>query len=159
MVPETGCGTRLARRWMLVRSKVGGLEMRAGTDIAIPVLPHDDASAERRAPFTDTVRAHPWILALVLGVVAVLSAADGLLTTLELEARIAIEANPIMHALFSVHPAMALLFKLTMTVLVVAAMWHGRSSRLVTRIALATMFGYGALIAYHLGSLRGMGVL
>lgn len=115
--------------------------------------------SQRGALLTDAVRSRPRVMAAVLASIFLLSLLDAALTTLELHFGLAFEANPILHALFSIHPSVALLFKLTMTVLVIASMWRGRDSRLIVRIALATFLGYGALIAYHLGSLTGMGVL
>lgn len=139
--------------------------MTFGTEHAIDTprpLAADESNAEkprRKAPLTDAVRDHPAVMASVLAAIFGLSLLDAALTTVELHFGLAFEANPILHALYSLHPSAALAFKLAMTVLVIASMWRGRDSRLIVRITLVTFLGYGALIAYHLGSLTGMGVL
>lgn len=108
-----------------------------------------------RAPVTDAIRENTTIYVALLAGVLGMSLLDGLLTTVEVTFGIAREANPVLQAFFGFSPLMALLFKVVLTILVVLAMWRGRDSRLITRIALGTFLGYGALIAYHLGSLAG----
>lgn len=88
-----------------------------------------------------------------------LSIFDGLLTTAEIANGIAREANPILQAFYALSPWAALLFKTVLTGLVVIGMWRGRSSRMIVGLACATFFGYVALIAYHLGSLSGLGFI
>jgi len=113
----------------------------------------------RTYPVLGVFRDDPRLFAyLVLSVVA-LSIADGALTAYELGVGIAEEGNPVLGALISAHPALAVAFKLVMTLLVAWGIWHGRRYRLIIAVGLGAFFTYGLLIAYHLGALSGLGII
>lgn len=129
---------------------------RLGANAHQQAVPALDA-ARTGDPFSTTIESHPWILGVLLGGILTFSVIDGLLTTAEVGLGIAREANPVLQAFFALNPWVALLFKVVLTALVVVGMWRGRRSRLIDWLAVATFVGYGALIAYHFGSLSGLG--
>jgi hypothetical protein len=105
------------------------------------------------------LRDNPWVVGSILAGIIALSLWDGALTTFELSTGIAREGNPVLSALIGVHPSLAVFFKLGMTALIVVLMWRGRHSALIRVLMVATLVGYAALIAYHLGNLSGYGIV
>ena len=86
-----------------------------------------------------------------------LSILDGLLTAFELTFRIAREGNGVLGNVIAVNPFLAALLKLTLMICVSVAIWRNRRYRVMISLTLLTLAGYAALLAYHLGSLRGLG--
>jgi hypothetical protein len=113
----------------------------------------------RRYPVLGTMRDHPWLLVLVIVLLNVLSLIDGFLTAAELSLGIASEGNPVLDAAARRDPLLAVALKLGVMLLVSAALWHGRRNRVILAVALGAVALFGALVAYHLGSLRGLGFL
>lgn len=113
---------------------------------------HDRAATKLAEPYT---RVYRW---LVLGVVT-FSLADGVLTAGELWSGVAREGNPVIGALLASHPLLALGFKVAITFWIASVMWLRRDSATIRAITAVTFVGYGALIAYHLGGLSGLGVI
>ncbi len=114
----------------------------------------------RRAyPFLRTLRDAPWTLFVVLALINVLSAVDGLLTTAELATGLAREGNPVFGHMIRVSPYFAGVFKVVVMLAVSVGIWRGRRYRSILMIAPITAGLYAALLAYHLGSLSGLGFL
>lgn len=114
----------------------------------------------RRAyPFLRILRDAPWTLLTILVLINVLSAADGLLTAVELAAGIAREGNPVFGHLIRASPHLAAFFKIGVMLAVSIAIWRGRRYRAILLLAPLTAGLYAALLAYHLGSLSGFGFL
>jgi len=114
----------------------------------------------RRAyPFLRTLRDVPWTLLTILVLINVLSAADGVLTAVELATGLASEGNPVFGHLIRVSPQFAAFFKVAVMLAVSIAIWRGRRYRAILVLAPLTAGLYAALLGYHLGSLSGMGVL
>jgi len=111
----------------------------------------------RRYPLTGGLRDHPRVLVLVLVWLNLLSIADGLFTAAELEAGVASEGNPALVVAGAQHPLLAVALKLGGMLLATAIVWHGRERRVMLSIALAALYGFTALVAYHAGTLSGLG--
>ena len=117
-------------------------------------LPERRTGFDRRSPrrVLTWYRDRPRFIAAVLGVVFALNILDLLLTNRAL-ALGAVEANPIMAALFEVSPALAASLKLLVTGGVVAVIWNMRRYRRILEVSLIALVGFGALVAYQLFSL------
>jgi len=113
----------------------------------------------RPYPFLRTLRDVPWTLFAILVLINVLSAADGLLTTAELASGLAREGNPVFGHIIQVSPYFAGLFKVVVMLAVSVGIWRGRHYRAILMLAPLTAGLYAALLAYHLGSLSGLGFL
>lgn len=106
-----------------------------------------------------TLRDSEWTLFLVLALVNLMSLADGALTYLEITHGIAAEGNPLLAALFDTHPMAAVAFKIFTIFLVTAIIWHARHQRAMVMVSLFAGAVFSAVLAYHLGSLVGFGLL
>ncbi|MDP2300721.1 MAG: DUF5658 family protein [Coriobacteriia bacterium] len=106
-----------------------------------------------------TMRDHPWIVALVISTLCALSAIDGLLTLGEIALGIASEGNPVLAAAGERHVLLAVAAKVAGTVVASAVIWHGRTRRSILGLSLVAIGVFSALVAYHLGSLVGLGWL
>lgn len=106
-----------------------------------------------------TMRERPWILLSVLVIMNLLSLADGALTLVEIEAGIATEGNPVLAALLGAHPLAAAAFKVGIVAAVSIAIWHGRRLRSMLALSIVACGAFAAVIAYHLGSLYGYGLI
>ncbi len=117
-------------------------------------FPERRTGFDRRSPrrVLTWYRDRPRFIAAVLGVVFALNILDLLLTNRAL-ALGAVEANPIMAALFEVSPALAASLKLLVTGGVVAVIWNMRRYRRILEVSLIALVGFGALVAYQLFSL------
>lgn len=98
-------------------------------------------------------------LLALLALFITLSVADGLLTAFELSAGLAREGNPVLASIADIDLGLAGVFKLVLTALVAMGIWQGRRYRNVLAVSVLALVLYTALIAYHLGSLWGAGVL
>ena len=94
-------------------------------------------------------RSEPRYLALVLVAVALLNIADLALTLQAIEHG-ALELNPIMAELIGSDVLLAAVFKVTIGLGVVAAMWGLRRYRRVLEASLVLLFGFVLLVAYSL---------
>jgi len=88
-----------------------------------------------------------------------LSWLDGLLTLAEVRSGIAREGNPVLAALFDRHPMYAVALKTGLILLVSVLIWRGRRYRIILAMSLVALGAFAAIVAYHLGSLRGLGFL
>jgi hypothetical protein len=113
----------------------------------------------KRYPVLGTMREHPWIVALVVVVLWVLSAVDGLLTLVEVGLGIARESNPILLAAGERHVLFAVAAKVGGTLAASAVIWHGRTRRSILGLSIVAIGVFAALVAYHFGSLVGLGWL
>lgn len=116
---------------------------------------------DRRAPnvVLGTLRDSRWLLPAVLVTVNLMSLADGALTYAEITHGIAHEGNPILAALFEVHPMAAIAFKVLSVFLVTAIIWAARRQRSMIALSLFASAVFSAVLAYHFGSLAGLGLL
>jgi len=113
----------------------------------------------KRYPVLGTMRDHPWILALVIVLLNVLSLADGYFTAAELGLGIASEGNPVLRAAAEYNPWLAVGIKIGAMALVSVIFWHLRRRRLVLGLSLVALAGFAALVAFHVGRLTGLGLL
>lgn len=127
-------------------------ELQRRRHIAHLRMPERRTGFDRRAvyPLTQTLRSEPLGLLGVLVLVNGLSVVDFGLTLTHLESGVGAEANPLLAALFEQGPVQAFAFKLTVTLLVTAAIWRLRRYRAVLSLALAALGLYLTLIGYHL---------
>lgn len=136
------------------------------------------ASADRRSPrgyrFFDrrtgfdrrkshlvlgTLRDSGWLLMSVLVGINLMSLADGALTYAEITHGIAHEGNPVLAALFDAHPMAAVVFKVFAIFMVTAIIWVARRQRSMVALSLFASAVFSAVLAYHFGSLAGLGLL
>lgn len=113
----------------------------------------------RSYPFLRTLRDAPWTLLAVLVLINLFSAIDGVLTTAELATGVAREGNPVFGHLIGLSPQFAGVFKILVMIAVSIGIWRGRRYRAILMLAPLTAGLYAALLAYHLGSLAGLGFL
>lgn len=113
----------------------------------------------KRYPVLGTMRDHPWIVVATILLINVLSLADGWFTAAELGLGIAREGNPVLAAANRQGPLVAIAVKLGAMAVVSTVIWHGRRRRSILALALVAVAVFGALVAYHAGTLRGMGWL
>lgn len=106
-----------------------------------------------------TLRDSQWTLLVVLALVNLMSLADGALTYLEISHGIAEEGNPLLAALFDTHPFAAIAFKVFTVFMVTAIIWYARHQRAMVMVSLFAGVVFSAVLAYHLGSLAGLGLL
>lgn len=106
-----------------------------------------------------TMRDRPWLLFLVLVVLNLLSFIDGAFTAVELSLGIAAEGNPVLDAAAREHPLLAVAIKIGAMLLVTLGIWHGRSRRVMLALSLFALALFGGIVAFHLGTLSGLGYL
>lgn len=106
-----------------------------------------------------TLRDNRWILAGVLALANALSFIDGLLTYAVVTTGIATEGNPVIASLFDQHPLSALGFKVFVMAMVSLIIWHGRHSRAIVAVSLVACAAFTMVVAYHIGSLAGFGLI
>lgn len=106
-----------------------------------------------------TLRDSQWLLLGVLLFVNLMSLADGALTYAELTHGIAHEGNPVLAALFDTHPGAAIAFKVFTVFMVTAIIWVARRQRSMVALSLFAGAVFSAVLAYHFGSLVGLGLL
>ena len=109
-------------------------------------------------PFLRTLRDSTWALVTLLVLINLMSAVDGVLTTIELAWGLAREANPVFGHLIGQSPLFAGVFKVSVMLAVSVGIWRGRRNRSILVLAPLTAGLYAALLAYHLGSLSGLSV-
>ncbi len=113
----------------------------------------------KRYPVLGAMRDHAWIVVFTILVINVLSLADGWFTAAELGLGIAREGNPVLAAANRQGPLVAIAVKLGAMAVVSTVIWHGRRRRSILALALVAVAIFGGLVAYHAGTLRGLGLL
>ncbi len=113
----------------------------------------------KRYPVLGTMRDHAWIVVLVILIINVLSFMDGYLTAAELGLGIAREGNPVLAAADNQGPLVAIAVKLGAMAVVSTVIWFGRKRRSVLGMSLLAAAIFAALVALHVGTLRGLGIL
>jgi hypothetical protein len=113
----------------------------------------------RRYPVLGTMRDHPRILVLVLVVLNALSLVDGYFTAAEIGLGIAREANPVLLAAGRLHPLLAVVTKVGGMLVATSIIWHLRRRRSVLGLSLVALAFFTGLVAYHWGTLVGLGWL
>ncbi len=108
-------------------------------------------------PVLGTLRDSPWLLISLLVALNVMSLADGALTAVEIMLGIATEGNPVLGGLLARNPLLAVAFKLAVIAFVSWSIWRSRHYRIVLATAIFAVAVYAAVLAYHLGSLSGLG--
>lgn len=105
------------------------------------------------------MRDHPWLLFFVLALLNLLSLIDGAFTAIELSLGIAAEGNPVLDAAAREHPLLAVAVKIGAMLFVTLGIWQGRSRRVILALSLIALALFGAIVALHLGTLSGLGLL
>ena len=113
----------------------------------------------KRYPVLGTMRDHPRIVTFVVVLLGVLSTIDGMFTLAEVGLGIASEGNPVLAAAGEYHLLFAIAAKVGGTVVAIAAIWHGRRRRSILFLSLVALAAFAAVVAYHVGSLVGLGWL
>lgn len=113
----------------------------------------------RRYRVLGTMRDHPWILVSVIVLLNLLSLIDGLFTLTELGLGIAREGNPVLVAAGQTHPLLPVLVKLGGMAVASVGFWHGRRHRFILGLSLVALGAFAALVAFHWGTLSGLGWL
>ena len=113
----------------------------------------------KRYPLLGAMRDHPWIVVFTIVLINVLSFLDGWFTAAELGMGIAYEGNPVLAAANERGPLYAIAVKFGAMVVTSTVIWHGRHRRSILALALVAVAVFGALVAFHAGTLRGMGLL
>lgn len=113
----------------------------------------------RRSLVLGTMRDHPWLLAVVLVLLNLLSLLDGWFTAAELGLGIAAEGNPVLDAAARRSPWLAIAVKLGSMAFVSIGIWHGRRRRAILALSLVALALFGGVVAYHWGTLIGLGYL
>ncbi len=117
------------------------------------------STAAGAIPVLGTMRDHRWIVVLSIVLLNMLSLMDGYFTAAELGLGIATEGNPVLAAASAQHPLLAVAVKLGGMILASVGIWHGRRRRSILALALVAVAIFAGLVAYHLGTLRGLGWL
>lgn len=113
----------------------------------------------KRYPVLGTMRDHAWIVVFTIVLINVLSFLDGWFTAAELGLGIAREGNPVLAAAHRQGPMIAIAVKFGAMVAASTMIWIGRHRRSVLILALVAVAVFGGLVAYHAGTLRGLGLL
>jgi hypothetical protein len=113
----------------------------------------------KRHPVFGTLRDHPWLLIVVIVLLNALSILDGAFTTFELMLGIAAEGNPVLDWAVRTHPLLAVAVKVGAMALVSVGIWYGRHRRSILALALMALALFGGVVAYHWGTLFGLGLL
>lgn len=98
------------------------------------------------------------LVAVLLGMNA-MSLLDGLLTLAELGSGIALESNPVMAAVFALHPYAALVFKVCVVALASGMIWQWRRHQIVLAAAVIGLAVFTGVVAHHLDSLWRLGLI
>jgi len=106
-----------------------------------------------------TLRSSSWVLLGVLAATNLLSLLDGYLTYVEVTTGIASEGNPVLASLFEAHPLAAVAFKVLTIAIVSAVIWFARRFKAVLAVSLFALAVFTAVVAYHIGSLVGFGLI
>lgn len=109
--------------------------------------------------FFGTLRDNRIALVSLLALLNVLSFLDGALTAFELVFGIAREGNPLFGNLIQTNGFVAAGFKVAVMLVVSVLIFRWRAHRRVLMLVPFALLLYTALIAYHLGSLSGLGWL
>ncbi|MBN2247277.1 MAG: hypothetical protein JW733_01110 [Coriobacteriia bacterium] len=112
-----------------------------------------------RYPILGTMRDHAWLVVFTILLINVLSFLDGWFTAAELGLGIAREGNPVLAAANRQGPLTAIAVKFGAMAVVSTTIWFGRHKRSILALALVAVALFGGLVAYHAGTLRGMGLL
>ena len=123
-------------------------------------FPERRSGFERRMPASGTIRAryqrtletyrdNPRTLILVLAMFNLLNLADLMLTYRSLIVG-ATEVNPIMKALFDIHPVWAGIVKMSIGMVVSEVIWALRRYRSALVLSIGITVGMALLFAYHL---------
>lgn len=113
----------------------------------------------KRYPVLGTMRDHGWIVVFTIVLINVLSFIDGYFTAAEIGLGIAREGNPVLAAAHREGPMLAIAVKLGAMAVVSAVIWHNRRRRSILALSLVALALFGWLVAYHAGTLRGLGWL
>lgn len=113
----------------------------------------------KRYPVFGTMRDHGWIVVFTILLINVLSFIDGYFTAVELGLGIAREGNPVLAAATREGPLVAIAVKFGAMAVVSTVIWHGRHRRSILVLSLVAVALFGGLVAYHSGTLRGLGWL
>jgi hypothetical protein len=113
----------------------------------------------KRYPVLGTMRDHAWIVVFTIVLINVLSFIDGYFTAAELGLGIAREGNPVLAAAHEQGPLIAIAVKFGAMAVASTVIWHGRRRRSILALALVAVAIFGGLVAYHAGTLRGLGLL
>lgn len=113
----------------------------------------------KRYPVLGTMRDHAWLVVFTIVLINVLSLIDGYFTAAELGLGIAREGNPVLAAANEQGPLVAIAVKLGAMAVASTVIWHGRHRRSILALALVAVAIFGGLVAYHAGTLRGLGWL
>ncbi|MDY0340967.1 MAG: DUF5658 family protein [Coriobacteriia bacterium] len=106
------------------------------------------------------MRDHSWIVVFTVLLINVLSLIDGYFTVVVLELEIAYEGNPVLAAAIQDHGLMAaMIIKLGAMVIASTVIWFGREKRSILALAIVAVVLFGGVVAYHTGTLRGLGLL
>jgi len=105
------------------------------------------------------MRDHGWIVVFTILLINVLSFIDGYFTAAELGLGIAREGNPVLAAANREGPLVAIAVKFGAMVVVSTVIWHGRHRHSILVLSLVAVALFGGLVAYHAGTLRGLGWL
>lgn len=121
-------------------------EQRTGFDRR---MPQSDGLRSRYVRMLVNYRENPRTLLLVLVIYNVLNLADLVLTYRSLLLG-AVEVNPVMEALFDIHPVLAGIVKMSIGMLVSEAIWAFRRHRSALVLSIALTIGMAVLFCYHL---------
>jgi len=113
----------------------------------------------RRYPVLGTMRDNPWMLAGVIVLLNLFSLIDGLFTIAELSLGIAREGNPVLVAAGQAHPLYAVAVKVGGMVVASVVFWHLRKHRFILGLSLVALAAFVAVVAFHWGTLSGLGWL
>ena len=113
----------------------------------------------KRDWFFCTLRRGGFGLISLLVLLNLLSLFDGMLTAVELLLGIAAEGNPIYSSIIQTNGFFAAGFKIVVMLVVSVVIWHWRDHKRILMLVPFALALYAAVIAYHLGSLRGLGWL
>ena len=113
----------------------------------------------KRSWFFGTLRDNSLVLIGLLVVLNVFSLIDGVLTALELTMGVAREGNPMLGNLIETNGFLAAGMKVVVMIVVSTVIWRWRGHRSILAIVPLALALYAAVLAYHFGSLAGLGWL
>jgi hypothetical protein len=128
------------------RHRLAYPEKRTGFDRR---LPESGGLYARYVRMLHAYRENPRTLLLVLVIYNVLNLADLVLTYRSLLLG-AVEVNPVMKALFDIHPIWAGIVKMSIGMIVSEAIWAFRRHRSALVLSIALTIGMALLFCYHL---------
>jgi hypothetical protein len=145
------------RAWPLVERR-SGLDRRVKRHFVF--MDHRTGFDRRkRSWFFGTLRDSQWALIGLLVLLNVFSLIDGVLTALELMLGIAAEGNPVLGNIIQTNGFLAAGLKVAVMIVVSAVIWRWRDHRRILAIVPFALALYVAVLAYHFGSLVGLGWL